>query len=150
MIGIMTIASAWFGFFSIYLFAAHQLPGYNKNTGKKVFSVPMQGMAISLLFVGFYMAWISDPVTLAAFEYLEFSNSGIADIKVQNYSLFLTIVTAVPLVWAYRKLDLVAKKIDDDESSKRYFVWAGTLMGFLSALFVTSTVLLNWFDNNLA
>ncbi len=142
IVAITAIAAAWFSVLSTYFFAAQYLPGYRPEFAKKLFSKPMDILAISIAFVGFYVASVSDPVTLKAFELMGIANSGIADLHVQSTSLLLTALIAVPIAITYRRLKEIASRIDADSDDKKYFPWAGFLMIIVAALFATSSALL--------
>jgi hypothetical protein len=101
MVTFSTIAAAWFGLFSVYLFSAHTLPGYRPSFAKSVFTVPIYGLAVGVAFAGFYMAWISDSVTLRAFNALGIRNTGIADLDVQIASFLLTVMVAISVLASF-------------------------------------------------
>ena len=147
MVAALTIASLWFGFFSVYLFAAHKLPFYKESAGKKVISLPMTWLAIGAALAGVYIAIISDPLMLEIFNRLDIENTGIADMNVQNASLLLTVAVGTPLVIMYKMLYGLAIKVESDKENKKYFAWSGILMAFLSALCGTFAVLLEVFSN---
>lgn len=139
---VTTVASIWFGVIAGYLGMADKLPFYRAWYAKKFFSKPILIAAVSVAFVGLYVAWISDPVMLRAFELMGVPNTGIADPNVQNASLVLTIVIAIPIAVAYRKLTGLADRIDADDKDERYFPWASFLIGIVAAVFATAAAIL--------
>ncbi len=142
IIAITAIAAAWFGVLSAYFFAAKYLPSYRPGFAKKLFCKPLGIMSISIAFLGFYVAWVSDPVTLRAFEIMGIMNNGIADPLVQYTSLLLTILIGVPIAITYTWLKDTASLIDADSNNEKYFPWAGFLMIVIAALLATSSALL--------
>jgi hypothetical protein len=137
-----TIASAWFGLFSVYLFSAHQLPYYKPLFAKSVLTIPMSFLAVGLVFCGFYFAWVSDPLTLKLFNLVRISNSGIADNNIQNVSLLLTVILGIPIAVSYKLLKQAEEKIESARNCSKFFPYAGFLVAFVATIFATSAALL--------
>ena len=135
---ILTASGIWIGLFSKYLYSADKLPGYKPNFAKNVFTVPMGGLASTLIIAAYFLAFVSDSATLHVFNALQISNTGIADLNVQSASLVLTTVIGTLIAWSCRSILLGVNKVKEDEDPEKYFTWAGFLMAILSALLLTS------------
>ena len=142
MVAITAIAAAWFSVLSAYLFSARSYPHYRPEFAKNLFIKPLSVLSISIAFCGFYMAWVSDPVTLKAFELMGIANNGIADTKVQNASIILTILIGIPLAITYKQVNEIVFRINADIDIEKYFPWAGLLMIIVAAIFATSSAVL--------
>ncbi|MBA2080985.1 hypothetical protein B1J97_04115 [Aeromonas veronii] len=98
--------------------------------------------SISIIFVGFYAGYISDPVTIKLFDFINFPSKGIADFNVQSVSLILTFIVGVPIGLSYRWINNLAEHIEQDKDNEKYFHYACLSMAIVSAVFATTSAIL--------
>lgn len=137
---ITAIAAAWFGVLSAYFYSAKHLKVRN-SIAKAFIKNPLVLFSISMMFGGFYIAFLSDSLILQAFQYLAIDNIGIGDYKIQGVSLIFTAIVAVPIALSYRWITSLVEYIGDDKEDEKYFTIAGFSMVVVSATFATASAL---------
>ncbi|MCQ4107604.1 hypothetical protein [Aeromonas sp. JL9] len=139
---VSAIASAWFGVLSVYFGLAKHLPAYKPVFAKSFLKKPVIMTSISIVFVGFYVGYISDPVTIKLFEFINFPFTGVADFNVQSVSLILTFFVGIPIGLSYRWINNLVDHIEQDKDNEKYFRYASISMAIVSAVFATASAIL--------
>lgn len=136
------ICATWFGLFSVYMFSAHQLPGYIPSLAKNIALTPLVFGRVGFFMLGIQVALVSDPYALALFEYFNIQNAGIADGNVQNLGLLITVITSIPVIALAFFLGRLRADIEKDKNYPKYFPYVGFMCAFVSAIAATSAIVL--------